>query len=201
MTGMKKVLITVLLGLSMNESVMAAAIGLPDENTARIGYLVGVTNFALDDPDGHTKSVVDTLPFTLIYTNWLPHGWRYWAEAYFFATTLDGNAGDIQQDVRRIGARLSLQRNLHLWRWSFWLGAGLDVSSNKYTKRYSVDKDGFLLNRYPDRSETALGVNTQMISEWPLAKDWDLAAKLEHVFSVNGGITETSLSAGILYRY
>lgn len=196
-----KIVLATLLSLALNSTVLAAAIGLPEENTARFGYLVGVSQFAVEDPDGPTQSEVDMQPFTLIYTNWLPRGWRYWAEAYYFATALTANAGDIRQDVSRIGARLALQRNLHLGRWSFWAGAGLDVSRNEYTSRYSVDNDGFLLNTYPDRTNTAWGINAQIISEWPLAKDWDLAAKLEHVFAVSGGITETSLSAGILYRY
>ena len=196
-----RILVTALLGLLLNNSVLAAAIGLPEENTARIGYLVGVSQFAVDDPDGPTESVVDIQPLTLVYTDFLPHGWRYWAEAYYFAATLDGNAGDIQEDVSRIGARLSLQYNLYLGKWSLWMGAGLDVSNNQYTTRYTVDSDGFLLQSYPDRSDTAWGIPVQIISEWPLARDWDLAAKLEHVFPVSGGITESSLSAGILYRY
>lgn len=196
-----KLILATLLGLALNNAVLAAAIGLPEESTARIGYLVGVTNFAVEDPDGPTQSVIDMLPITLVYTNWLPHNWRYWAEAYYFATSLKGDAGDIREDISRIGLRLAFQHNLHLGRTSFWLGAGLDVSSNDYTSRYSVDNDGFLLNTYPDRTDTAWGLTVQFISEWPLAKDWDLAAKFEHVFPLSGGITETTLSAGILYRY
>lgn len=201
MTRTQWTIITALLCLSLHGSASAAAIGLPDENTARVGYLVGLNRFSVDDPDGPSKVVVDVLPLTLVYTDWLPHGWRYWTEAYFFATSLEGAAGEIRQNVRRIGARLALQRNLHLGLWSIWIGAGLDVSHNQYTNRYSVDTNGALLNGYPNRSDTALGINTQIISEWPLTHDWDLTAKLEHVFPVSGDITETALSAGILYRY
>ena len=200
-SGMKWILMAALLSLSLNGQVSASAIGLLDENTARIGYLVGVSQFAVDDPDGPTKATVDVLPLSLIYTDWLPHSWRYWAEAYYFATTLDANTGDIRQEVSRIGTRLSLQRNVNLGDWSLWLGAGLDVSRNQYTKRYTVDSDGFLLRTYEDRFDTAVGFATQLVMEWPLAQDWDVTAKLEHMFPVNGGITETALSAGILYRY
>ena len=196
-----KILLATLLGLLLNSTVLATAIGLPEENTARIGYLVGLTHFAVDDPDGPAESVVDMLPITLVYTNWLPRNWRYWAEAYYSATSLKGNAGDIQQDVSRVGVRFALQHHLHVGRSSFWRGAGLDVSRNEYTSRYSVDNDGFLLNTYADRTDTAWGLNVQIISEWPVAKDWDLAAKFEHIFPLSGGITESTFSAGILYRY
>lgn len=201
MNWTQRIVITALLGFSLNGAALAAALGLPNENTARIGYLVGMDRFSVDDPDGPSEDVVDVLPLTLIYTDWLPHGWRYWAEAYYFSTSLDGNAGDIRQNVRRIGARLALQHNVHLGEWSLWIGAGLDVSQNRYTNRYSVDNNGSLLNGYANRSDTVLGITMQIISEWPLAQDWDLAAKFEHVFPESGDITETSLSAGVLYRY
>lgn len=194
-------LLTALLGLSFNDPVLASALGLPDESTARIGYLIGASRFAVDDPDGPTKPTVDVLPLNLVYTDWLPHSWRYWAEAYYFTTTLDANAGDIKQKASRIGTRLTLQRSVDLGNWSLWLGAGLDISRNQYTKRYTVDRDGFLLKTYPDRLKTAVGIATQLVIDWPLAQNWDLVTKLGHVFPVNGGITETALSAGILYRY
>ena len=82
-----------------------------------------------------------------------------------------------------------------------WLGVGIDVSHNQYSHRYTVDSDGFLLNTLADRSETALGITAHIVSEWALAQDWDLSAKLEQVIPVSGGIIETSLSVGVLYRY
>ena len=189
-----------LLGLSLSGQVSAAAIGLP-ENTARVGYAVGASRLTVNDPDGPTKAVVDVAPLTLIYTDWLPGGWRYWAEGYYFSASLAGSASDIGQQVSRIGARLAVQRNLQLWKWSPWLGLGLDVSHNHYSKRYTVDSDGFLLNTYADRSGFALGITAQIVNEWALARDWDMSVKLEHVFPAIGGITETALSVGVLYRY
>jgi len=195
------ILVAVLLGFPVNRPVLASAIGLPDEDTGRIGYLVGMSRFTVDDPDGPTQAGVDVLPMSLVYTDWLPHSWRYWAEAYYFATTLDAKAGEIKQKIARIGTRLTLQHNVNLGRWSVWLGGGLDLSRNQYTRRYSVDNDGFLLKVYEDRLNTAVGFAAQFVIDWPLAQNWDLAAKLDHVFHINGGVDETALSAGILYRY
>jgi hypothetical protein len=82
------------------------------------------------------------------------------------------------------------------------LGAGLDLSCNHYSKRYSVDSDGFLLNTYSDLSSTRhLGIAAHIVSGWALARDWDLSTMLEQVNPVIGGITETSLSLGVLYRH
>lgn len=198
---MRWVLMTAVFGVLQNSPVLASPIGLPDENTARIGYLVGASRLDVDDPDGPTKASVEVIPLNLIYTDWLPHSWRYWTEAYYLKTTLDADPGDIKQNVTRIGARLTLQRNVDFGRWSLWFGGGLDVSRNKYSRRYTVDSGGFLLNTYADRSDTAVGVVTQLVIDWPVAQNWDIAAKLGHVFSVSGGITESGLYTGILYRY
>ncbi len=198
MNGMQWIL--ALLALSLSGDALAVAIGLP-ENTARIGYTAGISRITVDDPAGSTKAAVDVQPLTLIYTDWLPGGLRYWAEGYYARTTLDAGGSDVGQNVRRYGARLALQRNLRWGQWSPWLGVGADLSRNRYSIRHTVDSDGYLLNTYADRSATALGISAHIVTEWALARDWDLSAKLEQVIPVSGGIFETSLSVGVLYRY
>ena len=42
--------------------------------------------------------------------------------------------------------------------WAPWLGLGLDLSRSDYSKRHTVDSDGFLLERFSDRDETGLGL-------------------------------------------
>jgi hypothetical protein len=58
-------------------------------------------------------------------------------------------------------------------------GAGIDLSEEKFTARHSVDSDGFLTAVYPDREKTTLASVINIVSEWPLAQDWFIAAKLE----------------------
>ena len=189
-----------LLALSMSCKAGAGAIGLP-ETTARIGYGVGVYRLAVDDPDGPTQAAVSAQPLTLIYTDWLPGGLRYWAEGYFARTRLDAANGKLGEDVSRYGIQFAVQHNVRWGSWSPWLGVGMDLSRNQYSKRYTVDSDGFLLNTYADRTATAVGINIHAVSEWALERNWDLSAKLEQVIPVSGGVNETSLTVGILYLY
>ena len=190
-----------LLVVSMSGELRAAALGLP-ENTARIGYAVGLSRLAVDDPAGSTKAAVSVRPLTLIYTDWLQSGGlRYWIEGYYASATLDAGANEVGQDVSRAGARVVLQRNIPLGSWSPWLGLGLDVSRNRYSKRHTEDRDGFLLAAYPDRSTTGVGIVVHAVSEWAVAPAWDVLGKLEQVFAVSGDVSETALSIGVLYRY
>ncbi|MEJ2347118.1 MAG: hypothetical protein P8090_17280 [Gammaproteobacteria bacterium] len=106
-----------------------------------------------------TKAANSVQPLTLIYTDWLPGGLRYWAEGYFARTNLDAAAGKVAEDVSRYGIQFAVQRNFRWGWWSPWLGVGMDVSRNRYSKRYTVDSDGYLLATYPDRSTTAVGIS------------------------------------------
>ncbi len=189
-----------LLALVMSGEVTAAAIGMP-ESTARVGYAAGFSRLVVDDPAGSTAAKWAVQPFTLIYTDWLTSGLRYWAEVYYHTASLDAGPNKIGQDVSRSGARLSVQRGVNLGGWSPWLGAGLVVSRDDYSGRHTEDEDGFLLSAYADRAETGVGLALQAVSEWPLSRQWDLSAKLEQVIPVSGGVGETALSFGILYRY
>lgn len=189
-----------LIASSLASEANAAAIGLPD-NTARIGYTIGLSRAAIDDPAGATKADVGVKPITLIYTDWLRSGMRYWAEAYYSRFDLEADASNVGQGVSRLGVRLLLQRNVHLGQWSPWLGAGVDLSQNRYSNRHTQDNDGFLLNAYADRSETAVGIHVHVVNEWTLTRNWDLIGKAEQLISISGGVTESALSVGVLYRY
>lgn len=179
----------------------AAALGLP-ENTARIGYAVSMSRLTVDDPAGTTKAKIDIQPITLIYTDWLRSGGlRYWIEGYYTNTTLRASATDVGQDASRMGARVALQRNIQVGSWAPWLGLGIDISRNRLTKRHTEDNDGFLLATFPDRNTTGMGLVAHVVSEWAVAREWDVLGKLEQVFAVSGGVSETSLSVGVLYRY
>lgn len=188
------------LALASSGGATAAAIGLPD-NTARLGYAVGLSRLVLDDPAGSTKAALAVQPVTLIYTDWSPGGLRYWAEAYYARATLDADTTHVGQDASRLGVRLALQRNVSLGPWRPWIGLGVDVSRNRYSRRHTEDGDGFLLNAYADRSNTALGLSLHVVQEWAVARNWDLIGKAEQLVSVTGGVGETALSVGVLYRY
>lgn len=189
-----------LLALTMSGEAMAVAIGLP-ENTARIGYAAGFSRLAVDDPAGSTEAKWSVQPLTLIYTDWLSGGLRYWAEVYYHTASLDAGPGSVGQDVSRLGGRFSVQRSVNVGGWSPWLGAGVAVSRDSYSARHTEDEDGFLLSAYPDRDETGFGVVLQAVNEWELSRQWDLSAKLEQLIPVSGGVSETALSFGVLYRY
>lgn len=187
--------------LSNNHYSLAGPLGLP-KNTAKIGYGLGASYISVDDPDGDTKDQISPLPLNVVYTDWLFGDVRHWTELYYYKTSLDSDASNIGQDIERFGIRFSLQKSFRLARsWSPWLGAGLDVSNAKYSKRHTKDIDGFLIQSFPDRSETDASLVLNMVSEWALQQNWSFGAKLEQSIPFSGDIMEFSATVIILYRY
>jgi len=56
-----------------------AVIGLPDK-TARYGVALDVSKVDVTDPDGSNPDKETMIPLTLIVTDWLAFGNRYWLE-------------------------------------------------------------------------------------------------------------------------
>lgn len=176
-------------------SASATALGMPiTENTAKLGYALGMAYVAVDDPVKQTTGQWATVPLTLVHSDWLNKDIRYWSEAFYYNATLDADVNRIGEDVEHYGLRFSLQKSLPLSRaWAPWLGIGIGVSQASYTKRYTADADGFLLAAYPDRKQTSVSLLLNVVSEWPLNQNWDIAAKLEAALPVTGDIaTDTT---------
>ena len=179
----------------------AAAIGLP-ERTARLGYAAGPVLLSADDPDGDTAVEWGAQPFAVIHTDWFLRGTRYWAELYYQEAVLDAAPDEVGQDVGQYGLRFSVQKDLAVVPgWRTWFGGGVDLSRIRQTKRHVVDNSGFLLERFPDRTSTGVGVVLNAVGEWSLTQHWDIGAKVEQLLPVGDGVTATSFAIVVLYTY
>jgi len=167
-----------------------------------IGYAVGTTQVSVDDPRGDTEKVWALQPLTLLYAARLMRGVRYWSEFYYDSAALDAAQGRVGQEVKRFGLQLSLQKSLPLMPgWVAWVGAGLGVSRARYTARHTIDSDGYLLARYPDRHNTSTTLLLNAASEWPVSQHWRLGVKLEQALAMAGDGGGSRASLTLLYRY
>ena len=179
----------------------AAPLGLP-KNTAKIGYAVGAAYLSIDDPQGDTEDTWAAQPVNLIYTDWFVSDTRYWAQMFYYKTSLKADSTNIGQDVERYGLRFSVQKSARVIRsWAPWFGVGLDISQANYTLRHTKDLDGYLLDAFPDRSETGIALVFNLTSEWALVRDWNIAATFEQSVPANGDVWEFFAQLAVLYRY
>lgn len=195
-------LITAILILLVSSSTFGAALGQP-KRTSMLGYSAGLALVSVDDPAGSTETDLVFHPITLVYTARL---WRdsirYWSELYYYQAKLDASPTKIGQDAERVGMRLSFQKKLSVIpTLSTWFGGGIDISQEKFTTRHAIDSQGFLTAVYPDREKTTLAGVINVVSEWPLAQDWIIAAKLEQSIPLGGDLKESLAAVTLLYRY
>lgn len=195
-------LIIGMLILLVSSSIYGAALGQP-QRTAMLGYGVGAAFVSVDDPAGSTNSSWTLQPITLTYTARIwGNGFRYWSELYYYQAKLDASPTKIGQDAERYGMRLSFQKRLQtIPSFSTWFGAGIDISQEKFTTRYTIDSDGFLIKAYPDLEETSMAAIINIVSEWSVTRDWIIAAKLEQSIPTNGQISESLATITLLYKY
>ncbi len=179
----------------------AVAIGMPEEG-GRWGYSLGVAHVTVDDPDDATRNEWALRPLSLVYTDRWLYNSRYWGEAFYQETALDAGVGQVGQQVRQLGARLSLQKSLALSSVvTPWFGVGVQLSHNQFHKRHTIDSDGYLVGSYPDRNDFHAALLLNLVVERRLNRNWDVAAKLEQVVPLAEGVSEFVMSAVLLYRH
>jgi len=187
--------------LCISFPAFGAALGQP-KRTSMIGYAIGVNQVSVDDPRGDTESVWVLQPVALLYTARLMSGVRYWSELYYHTAALDAAQDRVGQEVERFGLQVSLQKSLPVMPgWVAWVGAGLGVSRTRYTARHTIDSDGYLLARYPDRHDTGAALLLNVVSEWAVSQHWSLGVKLEQAVAMAGDAGGSRASLALLYRY
>jgi len=166
----------------------AAAIGaVPQPEGLRFGVMAGLSRADVDDPEGPTD--------TKNYSRWaalatLPSATnrRWMGELFYHRFDTEPSTDTIGNDVTRWGAALSYQarfRNLPL---KPWLGAGASVSRDEFDERVTVDALGFVDQRYPARSDTALGLVLSATAAWKWTNTLDVGLQLQYEQPITGNI-------------
>ncbi|KAF0190457.1 MAG: hypothetical protein FD165_2690 [Gammaproteobacteria bacterium] len=198
---MRITLLTLVLALAgVPGSAHAAVIGEIERKTAGFGYVFGAGVMSVDDPDGATGDEFVVQPLALAYTRKLSGDLRYWLEPYYQAATFDASVDEIGQDLTRFGMRVSFQQYVvPAARFLPWIGAGLDIAHTQYTSRHTIDVDGYLANRFPDRSETGVNLLVNAQREWKLSGNRSVNARIEYLSPIGGDMS--SLSVSLVYLF
>lgn len=180
-------------------SAQAAIPGLPDK-TIRYGLAIGALHMAADNPEGLNPDPQSVIPVNFIMTDWLPNGTRYWLDLLFTEAAYTASPNQIGQNVRYTSLRSLLQKNLKLTSTIRpWLGMGLEFSYTTYGARHTKASDGFLLEKFDDRSEFNIGVVFNLTTDWELKNHWFLGMKFEQLFNLENNINARGASAYLLY--
>lgn len=185
---------------ALSGAAHAGTLGLPG-NTARIGYAAGPAYVAIDEAHSAPNKTW-SVSQSVVYTDWFLAGTRYWAMLRYQQADFDAGVGKTGAHLTSYGARLSVQNNFRVTEnFAPWLGAGIDLSQSRYSKRFNVDMDGYLAETFPTRSTLNTGVVLNATHEWSFGSGFHVSTQLEQLLSVNDSVLETTLWASLLYQY
>ena len=181
-------------------NLSASALGLA-EKTLRVGYATGFNHLDVIDPDGETKTSNSFQPNKVVITDWLPGGNRYWLILYQVSAVLDASENNIGQLVNQNGFSLQVQKYFGLSRLiSPWLGMGVSGSIDRFTKRHTMDSEGFLQKRFDDRQQTSIGFVISAVQEWEVNRDWSVGLQAEHSFPLSNSVQSSAVTLLFLYN-
>lgn len=165
-----------------------------------VGPSFGVAQMRVQDPDGPTQSKTRLTPgATLILS--LDTDTRMMVDVYHQTAHLNGTTQDIGQNVTSTGGHLIFQKQFPVtYQWHPWLGIGAGYAQESFTSRYTVDAQGYLANRYPDRSANPVSVVVNGTTDWTLNRSWRLGATVQYEYPLTSGIAGLSVSLMALYQ-
>ncbi len=152
-----------------------------------IGFGPTIFSLSPEDPDGSTESEFSVSLFNVFYLMDLGRDTRLFTNLSYIDYSVSASASDIAQDVSRYSVSAIYQTRFRPSR-SFkpWLGIGLSFSSEEFTKRYTVDSDGFLLQSYKDRSDSGVALELDFTNDVTLF-DTDLVIRVGFTSSLYDG--------------
>jgi len=172
-----------------------AAIGLP-QSTARIGASLNLSYVKISEPDGASPESERMIPITLIATDWLPMGNRYWFEFINGQASYGASNNAVGQNLDYTALNLVVQRNIPLNKHvKPWFGAGLSLSRSLFRTRHTKTSDGFLIDSFEDRARNSLGILFNTTIDFELERNWFLGFKAEQTF--NPKLSIDSFGSGI----
>ena len=188
-----KVLVCALLLTTITSVVHASSY-----QKTRFGASVNFGNLSVEDPNGESESKSElfisgimTLPMDRNYPEW-----RYWFDATYKSFELAPSISNIGQQVSSFSISAVAQRGLNVSsEFRPWLGIGLNLSLDDYENRFLVARDGFISERFSNRSETNLGIVFNVgISLYPLKNGLYFGSSFSVFSPFENGINSTQLN-------
>ncbi len=208
-----------LLFFIFSSNTQAAAIGLPKLPTSipspisippptpgpfasiKIGVGLNIDRSNINDEQGKTKNKTSIQPGSLFITDSFLYQTRYLAEFFFIRHSFQAEPGKTGVQSSNTGARFSVQfHGKHHDYFSPWYGTGFEFSYGKYSKRFQVDNDGFLTEKYEDLSRTGINLLFNVMQTWPLSPQLEIGAKFEYRLPLTQTVNGFSGSILLLYH-
>lgn len=168
-----------------------------------IGFSPGLGVYTVDDPDGDVEDISGLVPLSVSFIYDLNNKTRLYTNLTYIEKELDASTTKIGQDISGYQAVATWQ---HIFKLShsmkFYAGGGVTFTQADFEKRHAVDSDGFLVQRYADRSEGFVSAVANISREWEISRSINLGLDVSYQYAITGdGFSGLKAAFNCLYRF
>jgi hypothetical protein len=180
--------------------LLVFAVPAEAEERWHVGMLLGASAASVDDPDGHTQTGAAVDVLNVMTTVAAGRDQRWMGQLFHQTVRLDADVNAIGQDITTSGATMAWQYRWRISRaWKPWIGGGLGLAHDSFRARHLVDQDGFLVRRYPDRTEETVSVVVNTSTELARVGAWEVGLHVQYGVPVTGSLSRLSVGVMVLY--
>lgn len=167
-----------------------------------IGVMPAVMNYSSQEPEGNTSREMVVYPLTLNATFNINRINRIVTDLRYVDFDIPAGNGGLGVTVNGYQFSTMFQHQFRLARnFRPWVGGGVVSSIVDTTDRYRTDSDGFLVERFDDRSETSLAGVVSAGLEFEITRQWHLAVEARYERPFSDGLEGYGAAGGIRYRF
>ena len=169
---------------------------------SKVGVAPGFLLATVEDPDGDADSYSGLLPLSLVFSHDLSNKTRIYSTFSYFSFDLDAGTDKIGQDISGYELAATWQRIFKLgYELHFFAGIGFGYTNADFTKRHTVDEDGYLARRYEDRSEGYLSIIGNISKEWEVTDIIDVGFNLSYKHALSDGVSGFNGAVTVMYKF
>lgn len=190
-----------LLALLCALTVIATINSAHARNEIKFGWEPAFRSLSIEDPNGPTGSESGLDALTVAVALQHQRDDRYLVMLGRSEFSLEGSQTEIGQNVESLSVSAYYKHRLRLSDgFKPWLGAGPVISIDEATGRFTVDQDGFLAQRFPDRDDTGVGLGLALSHEWAASPTWELGFTTEYIAPLSDSLQGFRFGLTIYYQ-
>ena len=166
-----------------------------------IGVNAYYSSLDFDDNNGITQPVNYFSPYSVYFADKFSFNTRYWSEFYYGKTVLPASTTNIGQGLSFYGVAGAWQKNIRVSKVvKPWIGAGISYHVITSTKRHTVDREGFLNQRYADQTVKTYDLYLIGSQHWQYNKQWQYGIISRAVVPAFGRLALWSVGLSVNYH-
>ncbi|MBT8342325.1 MAG: outer membrane beta-barrel protein [Desulfatitalea sp.] len=168
----------------------------------KIGVSPAYVMLDISDPDGSTDDCSGFHGIGVTTIHDLNNKLRIMGVINYYDFEVDPLGQNIGQGVSSYQVGAYLQRIVRVARsFNFYAGAGLAYTMADFEKRHTTDADGYLLTRYPDRSEGAFSAMANLSKEWEISNKFEIGADISYQYGIGDIFSGFKGALSLLYKF